>query len=126
MRKQFFVLLLGVVGFIPLAFADSQMVMISVNKTVPFAAAELTASKLEATDSNDSACFVQSHVSQYIPYPSCYLDTTCPYWGVALVKVDWSCEAPLKIWIQKIQANRAYTFYGNGQIGPFPVVSGGN
>jgi hypothetical protein len=125
-KKTVSILVFGIICLTSTAFADSQTVMISVNKSVPLVEAEAMAEKLEYRDPNMSMCYVQSHVEQYIPYPSCNNDATCPYWGVALVKLDWNCDLPLKSWIERIQSNNNYTIYSNGPIGPFPIVSGGN
>jgi hypothetical protein len=128
MKNAIFTLALALSFLAPAAFAStgSATLIISVNKTVPLAEAETIAAKLEFHDPNMGTCYVDSHVNQYIPYTSCYNDSSCPYWGVALVDLKWTCDLPLKLWLEKIQGDRNYTIYSNGPIGPFPIVSGGN
>ncbi len=117
---------LGICGLAGPASADSQTLIISVNKTVPLEEAEAYARKIERVDPTTGTCYLQVHVTQYIPYPSCTDDTNCPYWGVALADLTWQCKQPLKMWVDDMARDANYTIYSNGRIGPFPVVSGGN
>jgi len=129
--KFLLVLVTGFCGFAMRVQADnspagSQTLIISVNKTVPLAEAEAYAQKLERVDPTTGTCYLQVRVTQYIPYPSCTDDASCPYWGVALTDLSWQCKEPLKTWVDELSKNSNYTIYSNGRIGPLPVVSGGN
>jgi hypothetical protein len=126
MNRIFLIIFFGIIGMMSSAFADTKTIMISVNKSVPLSIAAKKASELEFRDPNNSTCYMQVQVSQYIPYSSCETDLLCPYWGVALVRLDWNCDLPLRLWLDRINSDKDYTIYYNGKIGPFPIVSGGN
>ncbi len=121
--------LIALAGFLPSAFADSDVMIISVNKSVALENAEAAARSLEHQDPSEGTCYFQSKLDQYIPYQSCETDSSCPYWGVAIVSVEWNCglsNPALLNWLSGIKANPNFQIYDNGVVEPFPIISGGN
>lgn len=135
MKTQFFKVI-SCLSFVSLLFAfaakshaEQETVMVSINKSVPLSEAQSKAKELEQLDSSTGTCYFQAKLTQYIPYSSCENDSTCPYWGVALVDLSWQCNQSLpslKAWMERVTNDISFTIYSNGQIGPFPIVSGGN
>lgn len=108
------------------AQAEQAEFIVSINKTVKPSQIEQAVEALNHIDPSMGTCYVNSQVSEYIKYDSCTYDESCPYWGVAIVQAEWSCDSAVKEWLARIGSNRNYTIYANGPVDPMPVVSGGN
>jgi hypothetical protein len=103
------------------AFAGNSTLMISIDKAgVRSNEVDGAVRALNYKDPSMGTCFVESAVTQYVPY------TNAPYYGVALVDFRWECDAYAQRFLTALNQSPKYTVWSNGPLGPFPAVTGNN
>lgn len=106
------------------ALAGKSQIMVSIDKAhVAPEQIQDAIQALEKTATSTGLCFVQTRLDTYVDY---YFAPTAPYYGVAILKMEWQCDDVAEKYLKEVNTDDRYTVYSNPKVGGHPIVSGSN
>ena len=106
------------------ANAAETVMLVTIEKTIPKTEINAAINNLVRNDISTSQCYLNTELELYVDFDR--NDPDGPYYGVAIINVDYECLETLEAFYKELSADKRYVVQSNGRVGVFPTVSGNN